>query len=302
MILREYFDYLKDNTSYDDSIASDRLKMLATAKRVLKKLAKKFHLEATEASNTLTTVAAQHTYSLDPRAFKITNFRETTDQVPLQMLSRHDFEEQYPYPASTETGQPDTFIPMERLRVMNQPSAASTIILTDVGTEASNVYVTIKGIANGIFVSERLTLSAGINPTQTSTNSYTKLISISKGTSTGTITAKSNTSTITNVILGPTEYEREYWFVRLHKIPDDAYTFEYSFQVVPWDLVNDEDPIMLPDMYLDGFLSESASDILFKQGDEKFAAFKQEGLTALSDEVESQESTPKNLMTFGFAE
>ncbi len=108
--------------------------------------------------------------------------------------------------------------------VVAQPTIADTLTLASTDSEATGPQLYIEGEnSSGLFISD--TLHVG----DTSSNIYAKVIYYAKTADfIGTLTLKT-TSTQTLVVLGPTEYKREYPILRWHNIPYSNETFVYKY-------------------------------------------------------------------------
>lgn len=302
MLLQDYFTEMEDRTAFQSSVTSEKNKLIRTANNVLRRFYTKLKLVAEKDSTTLSTTSATSLYYLDPRVMNIVNMRETTDQQSLEYYSRKDFEKDYPYPASTETGQPSIYVPLRKLRVTVQPTSASALSIASSSASDTAVYVVVNGLSSGIRKTERLLLTG--TSTVTSSNSYTELYAISKDATVGTVTVTSNSAAVTNISLLPAESFKEHWEVRLHQIPDSTYTIEYTFNVIPWSMVNDEDYIPLPDEYADAFLNECTADLLRKQGDaaNNAMAWSGMGLKTFTEIEDANIDSAESDLVFGFPE
>jgi len=301
MLLQELYQDIADRCSMSATNATDQLRMRLAANNQLKRLFTKFDIQSNRERAELTTTAATHTYILDRRVLRALNFRETDSPAKLDYMNRQNFEEDYPDPAVTETGVPSIYVPMRKVRVSAQPTAASVIsVVSDSGLDVLTYFVVVKGLVSGVEVTERLTLTGAVAVNTTATFDF--LFSITKDATNGNITATSNVGAVTNIVLQPGETFLEHWEVRLHQIPDDTYTVPYSFQCIPWTLSNDEDPIHLPDVYSEAFLALIAADIMFRQGDKNYAGWKQEGERLIQEVMDMDFLGQDNDLRFGFPE
>ena len=297
MLVQELYEEIADRCNLDSTNATDQTRMLNSANNQLKRIFTNLNLMSERSSATLTTVADQALYRLDRRVLRSLNFRETNSPAKLNHMSRSDFEKEHPNP--TDTGVPSFYIPMRKVRVTEQPTSASvvTVASTSAG-DVTNYFVIVKGISGGVLQTERLTLN-GVTSVA-STNSYTSLLSISKDTTNGTVTATSNAAAVTNISLLPGERELEHWEIRLHVIPDGVYSIPYTFQYVPWGLSLDEETIPMPDVFIDSYLAYVTADILFKQGDQKYTTWKQEATTMIEEIKDRNYLGEDDDLRFGF--
>lgn len=302
MILQDVYTEIANRCSLDETVTNNKTRMLSAVNNQLRRLFLNTDLPSERESFTLTTVEDQYLYRLDGRVLRSINFRETNSPARLEFESREDFENDYPYPASTETGVPSIFVPMRKVRVTNQPTAASVIaVVSDSGSDITSYYVIIKGYTSaGLFATDKITLT-GSTPAN-STTTFASLISISKDTTNGTVTCTSNSGAVTNISLLAAEKQKEMWEIRLHKIPDDEYTIPYSAQVIPWLMTYDEDALPIPDEYVENFLASVTSEVLFIQGDAKVGLWDQKAET-LKNEIKDMAFMAKDEdLRFGFGE
>ena len=287
MILNELYTNLAIRCSLLSTNSTDQARMLSAINNQLTRLFLTTSLESEREVFTLTTVAEQYLYNLDSRVLRSINFRETTSPHKLDYMARNDFEKEHPdITVADDSGLPDTFVPMRKVRVTNQPTAASKIsIKSSSASDITTYYVVVKGYdSTGQLYTERLLLTG--TTAVVSTNTYTTLLSISKDTTIGTITATSNTAAVTNIILLPGEKQKEHWQVLLYKIPDDDYTIYYSAQVMPWILSYGEDALPIPVEMVENFMASVTAEILGIQGDSNKVAFWEGKADKLKEEIE----------------
>lgn len=301
MLLQDIYSQVALRCGLNDSDTTHKTRILNATNGQLKRIYTNLDLQSERTYANLTTVANTDTYVLDSRVLRAVNFRQTDSPAKLIYKSREDFEREHPNPASTETGVPSIYVPMRKVRVSAQPTSASTIsIVSSSASDITSYYVVVRGISSDVMKTERLLLT-GTTPV-VSTNSYTSLLSISKDTTVGTITATSNAGAVTNISLLPGEKEKEHWEVRLYLIPDDVYTIPYTFQYVPWILSYDEENVCIPDVYIEALLAMITAQVLFELGDAKAPTWRAEANTLLA-EVNDQNFMGKDDDTrFGFEE
>jgi len=304
MILQDAYQEVANRASLDETVTNNKTRMLSAINNQLRRLFLNTDLPSEREGFTLTTVDGTYLYRLDSRVLRSINFRETDSPARLEFCSREQFENDYPYPASTEEGVPSVFVPLRKIRVTNQPTAASKIaVSSDSASDVTTYFVVVKGYnATGQLITERITLT-GVTPVNTTaTFKADGLLSISKDTTIGTITCTSNSAVVTNIILLPGEKEKQQWEIRLHKIPDNAYVIPYTAQVVPWILSYDEEVLPLPDEYIENFLASVTSEVLFIQGDAKVGLWDQKAET-LKNEIKDMAFMAKDEdLRFGFGE
>jgi len=301
MLLSELYQIVGNRTGLSSSDSTQKTILLDAANGQLKRLYTNLSLEAEKENDSLITVDGTYLYRLNARALRALNFRETDSPAKLFHKSRADFERDYPNPASTEEGVPQWYIPMRKVRVSTQPTSASTISISSASaSDITSYYVVVRGIVSGSMVAERLLLTGAT--VVVSANSYTSLLSITKDTTNGTVTATSNAAVVTNISLLAGETEKEMWEVRLHPIPDAAYTIPYTYQYIPWKLSNDEDVIALADIYSEAYLAMVVAQVLFEIGDPKFQVARAEANQLLGEVQDNDYLGNDDDFRFGFPE
>lgn len=301
MLLSELYEVIGGRTGLSSSDSGQKTTLLNAANGQLKRLFTNLSLEAEKETDNLTTVDGTYLYRLNPRALRAINFRETDSPAKLTHMSRTDFERDYPNPASTDEGVPQWYIPMRKVRVSTQPTSASTIsISSSSASDVTSYYVVVRGVSSGNMVAERLLLT-GATPV-VSTNSYTSLLAITKDTTNGTVTATSNSAAVTNITLLAGETEKEMWEVRLHPIPNDAYTIPYTYQYIPWKLSNDEDVVAVPDIYQEAYYAMVEAQVLREIGDEKWTMVRAEANQLIGEVQDNDYLGNDDDLRFGFPE
>ena len=206
---------------------------------------------------------------MDTRALSFLDFKETQNDSQLEIWSERKFNRDYPDPDITDTDVPHIIVPMKKVWVAAQPTSNSQISLVSSAAGDTTVNAAIRGLnASGVEVAEQVALNG--STTVVSANTYASLIAITKEDTAGTVTATSNAGAVTNISLLPLENERPNWQVRLHRVPDDAYTINYSFYRKPWDFSISEELLPFEEMFEDAFLKFTEAILLKWQGDQKW--------------------------------
>lgn len=234
----------------------------------------------------ITTTTARALYLLPYDFHKGLYLRQTNSDVYMEEETPTKFYEENPDPSAT--GYPDTFILNQLLWVANQPTAASVISFVSSAAGDITQTVVVRGIAGGVDVVEEVTLTGAVAaPT---TNSFTYLYSITKSAVTvGTITATSNAGAVTNISLLPRELVKEYWEVRLHPIPNGAYSIYGGYYRRAWELYYNADVPLIPDTYIEALLSRATAKILFEQGDQQYAIWQQKAGSELIELMDAND-------------
>jgi len=274
MLLQECYTKLAEKTGLDSASTNDKAKMVRAIVAALKEMYRRSKYTALIEENSLTTVAGTYLYNLDSRylyGLKVMDRTATTSSKVLEVYNRRRWDKDYPNPSSTQ-GEPSLIVPIKKIWVTAQPTAASVISLTSSSaSDVTTYFVIVRGVSGGIERSEKVTLT-GATPALT-TLSFTSLISITKDTTVGTITATSNSAAVTNIVLLPGDTQKEMWQARIHPVPNGVYTYYYQFQRKPWDFDdNDEELIPFDDSFEDVLILFTAAIILKDQGDQKWQA------------------------------
>ena len=200
----------------------------------------------------LTTAASTAEYALSPLVdtSKMINFRDETNNQNIGYVGDSQFRELIPGP--TGTGQSFLYTMRGFSPVQYQPTSASALSFTS--TSASDVtsyFVNVQGLdTNGILVYETVTLT-GLSAAVT-TNSYTKILALSKNAATnGIITATSNAGVVTNVVIARKDRATTHPIVYLYDIPSAVSTLYYDFTMKLLDIVDDNDISLIPEQYHD---------------------------------------------------
>ena len=274
MLLQEAYTKVAEKTGLDSSSTNDKAKIVRAIRAALKAMFRRGKFIALLDEASLTTVDGTYLYYLDPRylyGLRFVDRTSTTSSATLQVYTRRRWEKDYPNPAvaSTDEAEPSIIVPLKKIWVTAQPTSASVIATVSSSASDTSTYGVIRGIVSGVERSERITMNG-----TTSVNSsltYTSLISITKDETVGTWTCTSNSGAVTNISLLPGETQKEVWQVRLHPVPDDAYTYYYQFFRKPWDFDdNDEELIPFEDDFEDALVIWTTGIILKDQGDNKW--------------------------------
>lgn len=253
MILYDVYQSLSLSTGLDASGTGDQAKMREAMRLALKEMFRKCRLVALRTPTTLTTVADIYFYYLDSRYLFGVDFKQTTSEILLNIKSEEWFNKEYPNPSTTDTDKPTLLIPLYKVWVSAQPTAASLIAVKSSTADTGTVF--IRGLVSGVEQSESITLNGASSVNSSNTYDTNGLISISKLTSTGTVTATSNSAAVTNISLLPAQTEKQHWKIRLHKVPDAAYSIPYTFYRKPWEFSVNEETIPFDDTFDAAFLT-----------------------------------------------
>lgn len=122
-------------------------------------------------------------------------------------------------------------------QVLEQPTAASAVSVVSTSASDTATTVTIRGISNGVDVSEVITLNGtnGVNGTK----SFTSIKAISKEVTVGAVTVTCNSQTI--AVISPEVSVFRQRKLRLFGIPTSVVTLSVPYHVSPLPMSLDED-------------------------------------------------------------
>jgi len=218
---------------------------------------------------TITTVASTTDYYLPSDLDKILDIRQQDSPMQLKRVFIADFNRLIPEP--TETGVPKYYSEILEDRVLGQPTTANKVVFystsdQDVAPEDGSTFATIWGVIDGVDRVESVALSA-TNVTSC-VSDFTKIYSITTNIkATGTIRFTEETVGTTLLELYPNETFRTYKKIKMHPIPDGAYTIYVRYQANQPTLTNDADVLIFPDRYSDVIADMAIADMLERQGD-----------------------------------
>lgn len=181
-------------------------------------------------------------------------------------------------------------------RIQDQPTSAS--ILTLVSTSASDTTQTIliRGISSSVEVYESVSVN-GISSV-TTTNSYTRIISISKSAvSVGKITATSNSGAVTVVAVPPIVTTPFFKKITFNYIPSSVITIALPYYIKPSVLVDDNDYPIID--VSDGIeLGAIADTWRYKRQFAKASVFEGQFAQFLNDYIWDKENKPNQVQQF----
>ena len=200
---------------------------------------------------TFATVADTETYSLSPLVdtSKIIHIYDKTTPQYVQNMNDNEFRMYEPGPEST--GTPYLYRLIGFSPVLNQPTAASILTMASSSTADTSINVNVQGLnTSGVFVTEAVTLNG--TGSVTTTNSYTRVLSLSKSSkTTGTVTITSDAAAVTNVAIAPSDRSVNHPLIGLYTIPSAAITMYYDFTMAVQTLSANDDISLIPEKYHD---------------------------------------------------
>ncbi len=192
---------------------------------------------------TLTLVASQRLYMLHPESPRAKYFWNTTKECALTEVPERNIVNQGVRWRTDQGTQLFRFTGVSPVAVQPTSSSAITISSSSVSDTGSTYAITVKGYtANGV-ASEAITPS-GVTPVA-GTTAFTKILAVLKPVAwTGNLTLTSNSAAVTNLVLLPTEFGKQYQQIELLFQPA-ADGVEYQFYRRPTLLSADHD---IPDI------------------------------------------------------
>lgn len=129
-------------------------------------------------------------------------------------------------------------------RVQYQPSSASVITFVSSSASDTTQQVLVRGISDGVEIVETVTLTG--TSSAATTNTFTKVISLSKTAVTvGKVTATSNSGTVNIAVIPPQILDYRIILLRLHPIPSAVVTIYCPYIIAPQPLYNDYDTLIV---------------------------------------------------------
>lgn len=268
----------------------------------LRELSRRVKLVGTKEEASLTTTSGTYEYYLDDRVLYPTSFRDITNGNELAITNEEKFNRETPSPDYTDLGEPSIIVPKGKIRVKAQPTSSSVVTVVSDSASDNTVslrYVSIIGLSDGVQKTVRLQLN-GTTPVS-STDSFTEIFAVTKDTTTGNVTATTNSGAVEIEKLQPSETENLRWKVHiLDKVPDAALTIRYSYYRRPWDFSNNEDVIPIDEIWEDVFFAKTISVVFQEQGDSKTQVFDSMAEKKMRDMADDDYFAENMDMRFGF--
>lgn len=226
-------------TSIPTTVNSMGYKAALAVNDVIRDLSGILKIKTRETPFTFDTVASQRTYVLQKRIiYPFKNLRQKSTDEPINQMSAVEFDNFVPDPSGT--GTPNLYYFEGFSGVKEQPAAAGETVyaVSDSGSDTGTVVV--QGYDdNDNYVSDEITLTGTTAVASTST--FKKIDSVSKASTTGTVTFRNLGSTTTYETLSPKETASRRLTIGLHEIPSSAITiYGRGWTRLP-DLVNEYD-------------------------------------------------------------
>ncbi len=181
-------------------------------------------------------------------------------------------------------------------RVQKQPTSSSVIAIVSSSASDTTQVILVRGVSGGSEVYESVSLNG--TTTANTTNSYTRIISISKSAVTaGRVTATSNSGAITIVTIAPVITTPFFKKIRLHAVPTSVITIAAPYIIKPAPMVSDYDYPIID--IADGIeLGAIADTWRYKRQFAKAGVFEGMFASFLNDYIWEQENKPNQVQQF----
>lgn len=245
-------------------------------------------------SYTFNTIAGTQSYVLPDDFGKPFIVRDATNQNELAEL---DYQSLISKNISiiSSSGIPTQYSIIED-RIQNQPTASSILTLVSTSVSDTTQNILIRGISSDLEVYESVSISG--TSSVTTTNSYTRVISISKSAvSVGKITATSNTGTVTVIAIPPVVTTPFFKKITFNYIPSSIITIALPYYIKPSVLVDDNDYPIID--VSDGIeLGAIADTWRYKRQFAKASVFEGQFAQFLNDYIWDKENKPNQVQQF----
>jgi len=195
----------------------------------------------------------------------------------------------------SSSGTPEQYSILED-KIQNQPTSSS--ILTIVSSSASDTTqsIFVRGISSGSETYETVALNG--TSSASTTNSYTRIISISKDTvSSGIVTATSNSGAVTIVSISPVITTPFFKKIAFHYVPASVITISIPYYVKPSPMIDDNDYPIID--IADGIEIGAMADALrYKRQFAKASVFEGQFAQFLNDYIWEKENKPNQVQQF----
>jgi len=246
--------------------------------------------DAINPSYTVTTVVGTQDYAL-PRDFgKSVYAVDSTNNITYEEVR---FDDLAGDPSRIyQNGNADKYTIYES-PVAVQPTATSVVTIVSTSASDTSASVTIRGESGGVERYETLTTN-GVSSVA-GTISFSRIISVSKDITVGSITATCNSQTI--AVIEPERKVVRYKLIRFMPIPSSVATVTIPYHVVPLPLSQDDD---VPLIDIDDCLEAGAraDGWRYKRQGAKARVEESNYQTLMSDYVYSLENKPNMVQQF----
>lgn len=181
-------------------------------------------------------------------------------------------------------------------KIQNQPTSASQLSIVSSSVSDTTQSIFIRGVSSGSEIYETVALN-GTSSVAT-VNSYTRIISISKDTtSSGVVTVTSNSGAITIIVIAPVITTPFFKKIVFHYIPTNIITIAIPYYVKPLPMVDDNDYPIID--ISDGIeLGAMADALRYKRQFAKASVFEGQFAQFLNDYIWDKENKPNQVQQF----
>lgn len=240
---------------------------------------------------TFSTVAGTAKYVLPDDFRKPLSVRDTTNGNELAETSLQKLISDYPS-SLTSAGTVERYC-LTIEPVQAQPTSASVLAIVSSSSADSTQTITVRGVSSAVEVYEEVALT-GTSPVST-TNSYTRVISIGKSAETsGKITITSNSAAVTVAVISPETLTPRFNLIRLHYVPSTAVTIALPYYIKPLPMNSGYDfPVIGVGDLLE--LGGKADALRYKRQFQKASVFEAQFAAGVADYIFDQENKPNEV-------
>lgn len=211
-------------TAISTTVNSDAYRAQLSINDTIQDLAHLLRIRSRMTTFTFNTVAGQRLYNLPKQViYPLYTMREKTNDLTIKPANTREFD--YLIADDTSSGIPSIYYLEGFTPVLIQPVSTTGEAVSIVSSSGSdnNAIVVLQGYdGSNNFITEEITLTG--TSSVGSSNSYTKIVSVSKGVTVGSVSVKDYYETITLQILSPSETSASIPVIGLHPIPSSVIT------------------------------------------------------------------------------
>ena len=210
-------------TAISSTVNSDAYRAQLCINDTIQDMAHLLRIRSRMTTFTFNTVAGQRTYNLPKQiTYPLYTMREKTNDLTIKPANTREFD--YLVADDTSSGTPETYYLEEFSPVSNQPASTGEAVYVVSSSASDTGIVVLQGYSwnSNNFATEEISLNG--TSAAGSANTYVKISSLSKGTTTGTITVRNYADTTDFQELSPTEGYVSIPVIGLHPIPSSVMT------------------------------------------------------------------------------
>ena len=160
MLTRELYTELGRRCGLNPSDSVHKARMVSAAKDALKEMYRRCKFVALIEDFSFSTVDGTYYYYLDPRVLKPFNFRaietvgdDTSETSKLKLYGRERFNREFPNPSTSSDDEdiPNIIVPIKKVGIDAQPTAASKLsLVSSSSSDVTSYYAVVRGEVSGI--------------------------------------------------------------------------------------------------------------------------------------------------------